>query len=393
MTISLNKYDTLGRPLTKEEVDENWDTISSAINDALSGILPVSGIILVDDETGQYLRFLDDEGAPIASIPFPAMLATTGDWETLTDYTTRHIVTHEGGTYLCRVAHTAEDFDIDLLEGKWALLGSNAAQSIAYDPSGTGLDAVTTQDAISELAGMLGDELTADRVHLDNAASGLTGTNVQAAINELATRSADIGAADVSVEPVGSVSATDMQTAVAQIVAKIDTPVAVEAADVSVDAISGVTGATVQEVLEDLKVQIDNAAPGSGGDGSAATTSFDPSSVGAVTSATDVQAAIEDVVAHVLTLEPGSGPITTVDVSYSGGAWGIGGSNVQEAIVAIGEFLQTFGNQYYHFPAAQVELDLDFMDSFFASNSLQAALNQLAAFEARIAALEAAAAP
>jgi hypothetical protein len=392
MTISLNKYDTLGRPLTKEEVDENWDTISGAINDALSGILPVSGIILVDDETGQYLRFLDDGGDPIASIPFPAMLATTGDWETLTDYTTRHIVTHQGGTYLCRVAHTAEDFDIDLLEGKWALLGSNAAQSIAYDPTGTGLDAVTTQDAISELAAMLGDELTADRVHFDNAASGLTGTNVQAAINELAARSADISAADVSVDPVGSVSATDMQMAVAQIVAKIDTPIAVAAADVSVDAIAGVNGATAQEVLEDLKSQIDAVAPGEGG-GSAATTSFDPSAVGTVTSATDVQGAIEDVVAHVLTLEPGGGPITTVDVSYSGGAWGIGGSNVQEALVAVGEFLQTFDNQYYHFPAAQVELDLGFMDPFFTSNSLQAALNQLAAFEARIAALEAAAAP
>lgn len=383
MTLALYKYDTLGRPLTKDEVDGNWASIEAAVNDALSGALPVSAITLVEDATGQYLRFLDGEGDALASIPFPAMLTESGDWESLIDYTTRHIVTHEGGTYLCRVAHTAGTFSTDLLSGKWTQLGSSAAQSIAFEPGATGLDAVTMQDAIEELAGMIGGSLEADGISYDNVASGMTATNVQAAIDQLAARPVVGEATEVAVDPSGSVTASDVQSALVELALRLDAVDEVSAADVSVTAITGVTGTDVQAVLQNLKTQIDAVEPG-GGSGSAATTSFDPAGLGAVTTATNVQQAIADVVTAIG--EADSGTVTTADVAYPGGAWGIGGTNLQTALVQIGNHIRTFDETLYEFPAAQVTLDLGVMNSYFDHDALPSALNKIAASLASISA-------
>lgn len=379
MTLTLYKYDALGRPLTKEEVDGNWTEIENVVNDALSGALPVAAITLVEDATGQFLRFLDGEGAALASVPFPAMLAESGDWESLVDYTTRHIVTHLGGTYLCRVAHTAAAFETDLLAGRWTQLGSTGGASIAFDPGSTGLDAVTVQEAIVELAFKIGDGLTADRVDYDNAASGLTGTNVQAAVDQLAARPVVDTAAQVSVEPAGSVSATDVQAALVELATRLDGAVTdVSADDVSVAPITGINGSTVQAVLENLKTRIDAIEPveGGSGDGSAVSTSFDSTGLEAVTTATDVQHAIADVVGALAS--SGSGPLTAEDIGYSGGGWNIGGLTVQAAIVQIGDQLQALDGAVYEVPAGRVKLDPDYMVPYYWSNELPNALNQIA---------------
>lgn len=298
MTISLTKYDSVGRPLTKEEVDANWTDIETAVNGALAGALPVAAITLAEGVSGQFLRFLDGDGTPIANVPFPAMLVEGGEWEEFADYTTRHIVTHEGGTYICRTAHTAYDFASDAAAGYWMMLGSNAAQSIAFTPGDTGLDATTMQDAIAELAGMLGSGLTADRVNYDNSTSGLVGTTVEAAINELATRTGaggeDIHAFDVIVQPVGVIPyPTDLQTAVGMLSSAI-TGTDAAAADVSITPISGVSASNVQAALEVLKSQIGSASVAASG------VSFFPGGLSSeVTTATNVQTAIADLVDYV----------------------------------------------------------------------------------------------
>ncbi len=198
MTISLFKYDTVGRPLTKDEVDGNWTAIEDAINDALAGALPVSAITLIDDNEGQFLRFLDGEGTALASVPFPAMLVETGEWEPLVEYTTRHIAIHDGGTYLCRVAHTAGTFSADFYGGKWVQLGSSGATSIAFNPGTSGLNSVTTQDAIVELAEMIG--MSGDGLNVDDEPT----------------------AADIAVTPSGSVTATNVQDALVQLAAQLE---------------------------------------------------------------------------------------------------------------------------------------------------------------------------
>lgn len=155
MTLALTKYTTVGRPLTKEEVDSNWLDIETALNEAMAGALPVSAISLLEGPSGQFLRFLDSTGNSLGDIPFPAMLAIAGDWETGVDYTTRHIVTFEGSTYLCREAHEAGVFAADLVSGKWMQLGSSGggiANAVVFDPLPSDMTATDVQAAIDELA-------------------------------------------------------------------------------------------------------------------------------------------------------------------------------------------------------------------------------------------------
>ena len=159
-----------------------------------------------------------------------------------------------------------------------------------------------------------------------------------------------------------------------EVTGRLDADIA--ASTVSVAAITGVAGATVQAALEDIKVQIDAIEPGSGSS-TAATTSFDPTGLGSVTTATDVQAAIADVVTAFSEL-PGATTVTSSDVSYPGNAWGITGATVQEALIQIGLQLQSLDNLLAELPAGYVELDLGYMDDFYTDANLQNALNTIA---------------
>lgn len=378
MTIALTKYSTVDRPLSKEEVDDNWTVIEDALNEAYEGVLSVAAITLIDDDTGQFLRFLDDEGDTIGQVPFPSMLTDVGEWLTGVDYTTRHIVTHEGGTYLCRVPHDSDDFHTDLMSGFWALLGSNAATSIAFAPGDTGLNAMTMQEALEELADKLGSDLTAENVRFDNTASGLVGTSVDAALNELAARTTDISAdaADIAVEPVGSITATDVQGALGQLDTRIDGIGTPDALDIDVESIWGMTSSNVQDALEELRDLISDI-PGGGGSPDASDIAV--TAISGITG-TDVQAVLAELKGEIDAIEPGSGggSLTAADIAYPGGAWSVSGDDVQEALVSIGSSLQTIDGTLAEFPALQVKLDLDIMDDYFTSTSLAGALNKLA---------------
>ncbi len=52
-------------------------------------------------------------------------------WLTATTYAARAVVTHSTGTYVCAVAHTSGTFATDLAAGKWALLFDSATFSAA----------------------------------------------------------------------------------------------------------------------------------------------------------------------------------------------------------------------------------------------------------------------
>ena len=212
MTMALFKYDELGRPLTKEEVDENWALIEAAVNGSGAEALPVSAIALVDDVTGQYLRFLDSEGERGCQYPLPRNAGSGGR---LGEPDRLHHTSHRQpiwAVHISAVWHTLLTYSPTILRlGNGLNLVRPVRHPLHLNLALLGLDAMTMQDAIEELAESLGGETTADAVTFDPAASGLAATDVEAALTELATRST--AAESVSVEPVGSMTATDVQSA------------------------------------------------------------------------------------------------------------------------------------------------------------------------------------
>jgi len=86
-------------------------------------------------EPNRVSTFLDDlsitatglnaEFDNILQIVQDGILSTySGDWETAVGYAELEVVTYEpeGNVYICREAHTSDDFDTDLADGKWDLV-------------------------------------------------------------------------------------------------------------------------------------------------------------------------------------------------------------------------------------------------------------------------------
>ncbi|NKJ77766.1 carbohydrate-binding protein [Rhizobium leguminosarum] len=313
MTISLTKYTDVARPLTKEEVDGNWDALIDAISALQEGGMPqIVGINSEEDAGGQYLTFVFSDGTPTARIPFPAAIMQSGAWVDGATYTTRHIVTHDGGTYLCIVAHTSgEDFWEEFDGGKWLQLGSAAATAIDFAPGDSGLTATTMQEAIIELNDKIeGSNLTAAAISYDNAGSGLNSTLVQGAIDEIAARVTDLEGSS------GGGGGSDDQTA----------------AEVPFTPVSGTNSTNVQAALEDAFAAIEDLQDNAGGGTTtptAAEVSFTPASG---LSSTNVQAAIVEVKG--LIGSGGSGPVTDLQVSFDGTLTNhvSGATNLREAI-------------------------------------------------------------
>lgn len=305
---SLSKYDELGRPLTTSEVDGNWSTLEAAIAALENGGVSIVGINLVENESGASLQFLDGEGGTVALIPFPAGLQQAGAWVSGASYTTRDIVTSEGGTYLCSVAHTASGTDIgaDLDLGRWLQLGSVGGASIAFQAGSSGLVSDTVQDAILEVNGKIEDALVASNVDYDNTASELASTNVQAAIDEIVVAIGELQ------DSSGGSGGTDDQTA----------------AEVPFTPPSGMTSTNVQAAIVEVKGLI-----GSGGgtdDQTAAEVSFTPPSG---MTATNVQTAIEEVKTLIGSGGGGSDDQTAAEVTINDSGWTmIGGDSVQDAL-------------------------------------------------------------
>jgi hypothetical protein len=326
--IELAKYNELGRPLTTTEVDGNWSAIEDAVAALEAGGLPIVGINLVESESGVFIQFVDADGGTVAQIPFPAGLQSAGEWTSGAAYTTRDIVTFEGGTFLCSLGHTAAGTDIwtDLDAGRWLQLGSAAAESIEFVPGSSGLTSDTIQEAILELLGLIqGDTLVASNVGYDNTASGLSATFVQGALDEIAGRVEDLEsssggggtddqtAAEVPFTPVTGTTATNVQAALSDAFAAIgdlqadgDTVYGDEV--VFTPGSSGITATNVEDAIKEVKGLI-----GSGGtdDQTAAEVPFTPASG---LSSTNVQAAIVEVKG--LIGSGGGGGVIAEDVSY-----------------------------------------------------------------------------
>lgn len=310
----LNKYNELGRPLTTEEVDGNWDSIAAAIASLENGGIQIVGINLLENEAGAFLQFLNASGGSIAEIPFPAGLQTAGEWISGASYTTRDIVTFDGGTFLCSVAHVASGADIwdDLDLGRWVQLGSSGAVSIDFRAMGSGMVSDTVQDAILELFGLISSiSVTATSVSYDNTASGIEATSVQDAIDEIVQVVASIQDGGGS----GGGSGTDDQTA----------------AEVSFTPVSGTSATNVQAALADAFEAIgDLQEAGVGGtdDQTAAEVSFSNSEF----FATNVQAALVEL-KNSIPSGGGGGTVDASGVSINDTGWTqIGGENVQDAL-------------------------------------------------------------
>ncbi|MGV2114254.1 carbohydrate-binding protein [Agrobacterium salinitolerans] len=309
---TLNKYNDLGRPLTTSEVDGNWDVITTAITALENGGLPIVGINLLENESGAFLQFVDAEGGSVAEIPFPAGLQTAGAWTSGAAYTTRDIVTFEGGTFLCAIGHTASGADIwtDLDAGRWLQLGSAAAESIEFVPGSSGLSSDTMQEVILELLGMIqGSSLVAVNVAYNNTASGLSSTFVQGALDEIVGKVATLGeaigsggggsgsddqtAAEVPFTPVDGTAATNVQAALAdafEAIGDLQADGGTVYADEVTFSASGWTATNVEDALIEVKGLIGYGGGGSD-DQTAAEVPFTPVTG---TAATNVQAALAD---------------------------------------------------------------------------------------------------
>lgn len=328
MTISLTKYTDVARPLTKEEVDGNWDVLIDAISALQEGGIPqIVGINSESDAGGQYLTFVFSDGSTAARIPFPAAILQAGAWASGATYTTRHIATNEGGTFLCIVAHTSgEDFGQDFDGGKWLQLGSAAATAIDFAPGDSGLTATTMQEAIIELNDKIeGSNLTAAAITYDNTTSGLSSTFVQGAVDEIAGKVAVIEDALAS-NPGGS----DDQTA----------------AEVQFTPVAGTSATNVQAAVADAFSAIADLESSIGGtdDQTAAEVPFTPPSG---MTATDVQAAIVEVKGLIGT---GGGAVSAGDVTINATGWTmIGGSSVQDALAGTDSQLASLQNAILNF--------------------------------------------
>ncbi len=319
---TLNKYNELGRPLTAEEVDGNWDVIATAITSLENGGLSIIGINLLENESGAFLAFLAPGGGTVATIPFPAAVMTAGEWMAGASYTTRDIVTRNGGTYLCAAAHVSAAFDDDVLIGRWIQLGAGGAAAVEFQASGSGLVSTTVQAAILELFGLIqAASLNAAAVSYDNTGSGLDGATVQAALDEIVV-------AVAALQDGGSGGTdTDDQTA----------------AEVSFTPVSGTSATNVQDAISDAFSAISGL--GGGGAVSAGAVEFAASGF----AATNVQDAIVEV-KNAIPSGGGSDGQTAAEVTVNATGWTmIGGSSVQDALFGADSQLASLQTQISSF--------------------------------------------
>jgi len=118
----LTKYSDVGRPLTAAEVDGNWEAIEAAIADLQTAGVRIAMVRATTDGNG--IEFVGTDDSVLGTVAIPTPLVIVGEWETGVSYTTRHIVSHEGVTYLCAEPHVSGSFADDLEDGKWLALGA-----------------------------------------------------------------------------------------------------------------------------------------------------------------------------------------------------------------------------------------------------------------------------
>lgn len=131
-------------------------------------------------------------------------------WAAATNYVVRDTVFNAGKFYICLVSHVSNDFTLDLAAGKWDLIadftGATAvsATAVIYDNVTSGLTATTAQAALDELASLV--TVPTSGVDTFNGRAG-----------DVVPVLGDYTAALVAVTPVGSIAATNVQAAIAEL--------------------------------------------------------------------------------------------------------------------------------------------------------------------------------
>lgn len=241
----------------KTSIDETQDRLAEIQRE--DGAL-VNGIVTLDSLAASVTALLTLEVDP------------RGAWVTSTSYLENDLVTTNSKLYLCLEDHVSSVFATDLSNAKWQLIGVSAptATDVDFTPA-AGVAAVTVQAAIEEVAG---DHTThtglASGAHAASAisstpAGSLSATNVQDALNELDTEKAPLAspaltgvptvptaaastnttqaastafvqqeinghtgdaagahaASAISFTPVGSIAASDVQAAIAELLSEL----------------------------------------------------------------------------------------------------------------------------------------------------------------------------
>lgn len=125
----------------------------------------LNAVKVASDQTQSRLAELQrDDGALKNAIVTPDALSAAalqlvggwtprGAWVTITDYAYKDLITKDGVSYVCSVAHRAGDFDVDLANNKWLQLVTDGGSTIvAQDPllfQDEGVDAAPAGDVVT----------------------------------------------------------------------------------------------------------------------------------------------------------------------------------------------------------------------------------------------------
>lgn len=137
-------------------INENWDAIQVAFENTLSldGSTPNAMGADLDMNSNDILNagVVNATALKVAGttfIPASAVAISTPDWEgaweTLTAYEVNDLVSQNGNTYICVIAHTSGTFSTDLAANRWELFASKG-------DSGAGTGDLLSSNNLSDLA-------------------------------------------------------------------------------------------------------------------------------------------------------------------------------------------------------------------------------------------------
>jgi len=121
MTVTLTLRSDKGAPLTAAEVDGNFQSLAEAVAGLEGEALIGEGLesVVVD---GFEVTLIGSRGTHFGTLALP-MPTPRGAWAEGASYAPLDLVSQGGDGYAALVAHTAgADFQVDLDDGKWALL-------------------------------------------------------------------------------------------------------------------------------------------------------------------------------------------------------------------------------------------------------------------------------
>jgi hypothetical protein len=127
-------------------LDAEYTAIATSVNQTISRLgeiqrddgLLLNGIVRSQSMSTEVLNLLNIDRSELL-----------GEWATARAYAVRDVVSNDGGSYMCVVAHTSSDFPNDITAGRWLTLQSrpanNALRALRFTSNGS-QRAYTLQD-------------------------------------------------------------------------------------------------------------------------------------------------------------------------------------------------------------------------------------------------------